>query len=69
MTEALRVEVHDTGDGRPQLRKAEEDEIRGRGLFLIDSLADDWGYGPRNGPGKSVWVEFKFSAAPSAVVC
>ncbi|NEB95905.1 ATP-binding protein [Streptomyces bauhiniae] len=55
----LRIEVHDAGESRPVLRVPADDDLTGRGLVLVDSLADDWGTGPRDGLGKVVWVEFK----------
>ncbi|WP_328397965.1 ATP-binding protein [Streptomyces sp. NBC_00390] len=51
----LRLEVHDSGDGRPAVR--EPDEESGRGLLLVTALADKWGVGGR-APGKVVWCEF-----------
>ncbi|MFJ4004530.1 ATP-binding protein [Streptomyces sp. NPDC090023] len=55
----LRIEVHDAGESRPVLRAPADDDLSGRGLVLVDSLADDWGTGPRDGLGKVVWIEFK----------
>ncbi|WP_051838172.1 ATP-binding protein [Streptomyces sp. NRRL WC-3742] len=53
----LRLEVHDAGGGRPSLRPSSTDNERGRGLFLVNELAERWGYCPRAGDiGKSVWV-------------
>lgn len=51
----LRVEVHDSGDGKPCVR--EPDGESGRGLLLVAALADGWGVVPRE-PGKVVWCEF-----------
>ncbi|MFH8791933.1 ATP-binding protein [Streptomyces sp. NPDC017941] len=53
---AVRVEVHDSGDGRPRLAKGGVGES-GRGLLLVSALADKWGVEPRD-PGKVVWAEF-----------
>ncbi|GAA2421799.1 hypothetical protein GCM10010405_00040 [Streptomyces macrosporus] len=53
----LRVEVHDSGAGRPWVRRPAPDEEGGRGLLLVDALADVWGVRER-GPGKAVWCEF-----------
>lgn len=53
----LRVEVHDSGDGRPEVRHPSEDEEVGRGLMLVGEVADKWGVGER-WPGKIVWCEF-----------
>ncbi|MFF5422899.1 MULTISPECIES: ATP-binding protein [unclassified Streptomyces] len=55
----LRVEVHDSGDGTPALRAPEGES--GRGLHLVEALADRWGVGERN-PGKIVWCEFTDAA-------
>ncbi|GAA2605030.1 ATP-binding protein [Streptomyces axinellae] len=53
----LRVEVHDSGDGAPRMTVADSDAESGRGLLLVEALADKWGVGERN-PGKVVWAEF-----------
>ncbi|THA62179.1 ATP-binding protein [Streptomyces sp. A0642] len=52
----VRVEVHDSGDGNPGVR--EPDGESGRGLVIVDALADQWGVGERS-PGKVVWCEFR----------
>jgi hypothetical protein len=36
----------------------------GRGLRIVDALADDWGITPY-GAGKTVWFEVHLEAAPS----
>ncbi|MFJ8669291.1 ATP-binding protein [Streptomyces sp. NPDC093600] len=56
----LRVELHDSGDGTPALREPTGES--GRGLLLVDALADRWGVGERD-PGKIVWCEFTRPAA------
>jgi anti-sigma regulatory factor (Ser/Thr protein kinase) len=57
----LRVELHDSGDGDPHISdqpgRGRDQEESGRGLLLVDALADKWDVGPRN-PGKIVWCEF-----------
>lgn len=53
-TEAL-VRVHD--DGPPvelEARDAGPTATSGRGLQIVETLADDWGTGP-SGQGKVVW--------------
>ncbi|MFB7124884.1 MULTISPECIES: ATP-binding protein [Streptomycetaceae] len=53
----LRLEVHDAGTGRPILRTAVPDDEKGRGLFLVDELAERWGCAARPcGIGKFVWA-------------
>ncbi|MFE3214896.1 ATP-binding protein [Streptomyces antimycoticus] len=56
----LRLEVSDAGDGKPEVRAPREDETGGRGLLLVEALADRWGFEPRAyGVGKTVWAELK----------
>lgn len=52
----VRVEVADTSDRPPRPRHAEGDDTNGRGLELVDGLADRWGWQPE-GAGKSIWCE------------
>ncbi|WP_406438133.1 SpoIIE family protein phosphatase [Streptomyces sp. NBC_00631] len=52
----LRVEVTDAGDDLPHKRRPGELASSGRGLVLIEILADAWGVDPR-GQGKSIWFE------------
>ncbi|WP_217145603.1 SpoIIE family protein phosphatase [Streptomyces sp. AC627_RSS907] len=56
----LRVEVEDHSSALPRRRDAGESGVSGRGLLLVDSLADDWGVEARGG-GKCVWSEFLVS--------
>ncbi|MCA6092667.1 SpoIIE family protein phosphatase [Streptomyces sp. SCA3-4] len=53
----VRVEVEDQSSALPRRREPGESQVSGRGLLLIDQLADVWGVEPRGG-GKSVWCEF-----------
>ncbi|MER5550551.1 SpoIIE family protein phosphatase [Streptomyces sp. NPDC002793] len=53
----LRVDVEDRSSARPRRRDAGESGVSGRGLMLVDRLADMWGVESR-GNGKSVWCEF-----------
>ncbi|MDT0609608.1 SpoIIE family protein phosphatase [Streptomyces lancefieldiae] len=52
----IRVEVTDNGDDLPHRRRPGEMASSGRGLMLIELLADAWGVAPR-GEGKSIWYE------------
>ncbi|MFE7128407.1 SpoIIE family protein phosphatase [Streptomyces sp. NPDC057617] len=52
----LRVEVADTSDELPHRRRPGELASSGRGLLLMEMLADAWGVDPR-GDGKSIWFE------------
>nr|WP_185011057.1 ATP-binding protein [Streptomyces sp. AK010] len=59
----LRVEVRDFVARRPRLRVPVADEgTNGRGLLLVQSLADAWGVRP-HGVGKAVWFELEAEAA------
>ncbi|MFG3099783.1 SpoIIE family protein phosphatase [Streptomyces sp. NPDC048182] len=58
----IRVEVTDNGDDLPHKRRPGEMASSGRGLMLIELLADNWGVAPR-GEGKSIWYEVYESAA------
>ncbi|MEU7166989.1 ATP-binding protein [Streptomyces morookaense] len=53
----FRIEVHDSGAGCPRLLPPEAMADGGRGLRIVDTLADKWGVGERE-PGKVVWCEF-----------
>ncbi|MDI3389451.1 ATP-binding protein [Streptomyces sp. B-S-A8] len=55
------IEVQDSGDGTPAQGPARQTDGGGRGLFLVDALADDWGVTARQGPGKRVWATFRHS--------
>ncbi|WP_030313497.1 ATP-binding protein [Streptomyces sp. NRRL B-3229] len=61
--QALRVEVRDFVAHRPRVRIPEAGEsTHGRGLVLVQSLADAWGV-RAHGVGKSVWFELDAEAA------
>ncbi|OAR22225.1 phosphatase [Streptomyces sp. ERV7] len=55
-TRCLRVEVADASDDLPHKRRPGEMASSGRGLILMEMLADRWGVDPR-GEGKSIWFE------------
>ena len=52
----LRVEVADRSDELPHRRTPGEMASSGRGLILLELLADRWGMQPR-GQGKCIWFE------------
>ncbi|MER5434607.1 ATP-binding protein [Streptomyces sp. NPDC002588] len=59
IADTLRIEVTDTrGDRLPCLRPA------GRGLLLVDALADRWGVFEGLRPRKTVWAEVRLSPEP-----
>lgn len=47
----------------PELCKPADDDTSGRGLFIVDALAEQWGVRPRN-PGKTVWAHLSVEAGP-----
>ncbi|CAL9455231.1 hypothetical protein SUDANB58_02534 [Streptomyces sp. enrichment culture] len=52
----VRLEVADSSDRAPVPRCVDDDETGGRGLALVDGLADRWGWS-REGDGKRIWCE------------
>ncbi|QHC33663.1 ATP-binding protein [Streptomyces sp. HF10] len=57
----VRLEVSDTrGERLPEPRVPCGEG--GRGLILVEALADTWGVAPRQ-PGKTVWAEVRLSPA------
>lgn len=59
LTDRTRVvlEVWDQAPGTPVVRDVAEYAESGRGLVLVDAIADRWGWCPATGPGKVVWAE------------
>ncbi|AXI76460.1 SpoIIE family protein phosphatase [Peterkaempfera bronchialis] len=53
----LRVEVQDRSSALPRRREPGWEATSGRGMLLVDRVADVWGVDPR-GTGKCVWSEF-----------
>jgi anti-sigma regulatory factor (Ser/Thr protein kinase) len=50
----IRVEVRDTGGGRPVVRSPTPAERTGRGLRIVEAMSDAWGIDPSS-RGKTVW--------------
>ncbi|WP_334665074.1 ATP-binding protein [Streptomyces cyaneofuscatus] len=59
----VRLEVRDSGDGRPEIQHVDESNCSGRGLFLVGKLAVDFGI-DQHVVGKTVWAAFKRPATP-----
>jgi anti-sigma regulatory factor (Ser/Thr protein kinase) len=58
VADTLRIEVTDTRSDRfPQAQHPTADAESGRGLLLVDALADRWGVAPGPRPRKTVWAE------------
>jgi anti-sigma regulatory factor (Ser/Thr protein kinase) len=54
--ERLRIEVHDGGSGHVRVRPLDSGRNDGRGLHIVDALADRWGHYPVR-HGAVVWAE------------
>ncbi|MPY62179.1 ATP-binding protein [Streptomyces spongiae] len=63
---ALRIEVTGTrGDRLPYAQEVAPDGESGRGLLLVDALADRWGVAHGPTPRKTVWAEVEFRVTGS----
>lgn len=60
----LRVDVHDTSDDLPTPMEVPHDGEAGRGLMLVASLSDEWGF-YRTKAGKAVYFTLDFPASRS----
>jgi anti-sigma regulatory factor (Ser/Thr protein kinase) len=61
----LFIEVDDAKDTVPQERDADDDAETGRGLQIVDAVAEDWGV-ETAGLGKRVWASLVIGADPAA---
>lgn len=52
----IRISVRDESDLPPRVRDAGPEARSGRGLRIVDAIADDWGV-ERDPAGKTVWVD------------
>lgn len=68
VADTLRVEVTDTrGERLPDPQPASPDAESGRGLLLVEALADRWGVTEGRFPRKTVWAELRLTPPePSA---
>ncbi|MBL1285633.1 ATP-binding protein [Streptomyces sp. FT05W] len=55
----LRIEVTDGNPNPAQLAQAEDDDLSGRGLFLVAVLAHNWGV---SDDGHTTWCVFRLSS-------
>jgi anti-sigma regulatory factor (Ser/Thr protein kinase) len=60
----IRVEVRDTGEGRPRPLSPTSREISGRGLRIVEAMSDAWGVIPTSN-GKAVWFTLPQPGASS----
>lgn len=63
--EVLRVDVGDDDARAPEPAEQHSGAVSGRGLSMIDALADDWGV-TDDAPGKVVWFRLR-TARPGAL--
>ena len=61
----LRVDVHDTSCSLPAVAEVPADAETGRGLLLVATLSDEWGF-YRTPAGKAVYFTLAFEAAKAA---
>ncbi|MFH9859927.1 ATP-binding protein [Streptomyces sp. NPDC017202] len=59
----VRLEVADSSSRAPVPRCVGDGATGGRGLALVDGLADRWGWSVE-GPGKRIWCELDHCARP-----
>jgi anti-sigma regulatory factor (Ser/Thr protein kinase) len=52
--EKIRIDVRDSGGGRPRPLSPGPDEPSGRGLLIVQAMSANWGVEPRS-EGKNVW--------------
>ncbi|MYR42583.1 ATP-binding protein [Streptomyces sp. SID5910] len=54
----LMLSVSDPGDDAPVRTSSDDCDLRehGRGLSIVDALAEEWGWTPRPPAGKTVWA-------------
>ena len=56
---SVRVRVSDDDDRRPEMAISTPADAHGRGLRIVDALADAWGVDPDPVHGKTVWFELR----------
>jgi anti-sigma regulatory factor (Ser/Thr protein kinase) len=59
---SIRVELDDASVSPPTLDHADEADEHGRGIFLVATVSDHWGY-KLNAHGKTIWFELDTSAS------
>jgi anti-sigma regulatory factor (Ser/Thr protein kinase) len=65
LADAIRIEVSDAAFGVTPLAShvAANGVTSGRGLFIVNAVADRWGETPNEDQGKTVWAEIGLTAA------
>jgi two-component sensor histidine kinase len=57
----VRVAIEDDAGGVPRPRVAGVEDVRGRGLTIVDALSRGWGTEP-TAAGKSIWADIELPA-------
>jgi anti-sigma regulatory factor (Ser/Thr protein kinase) len=65
LPDRLRIEVADESADWLRRRTTSGDSVSGRGIEVVETLAESWGVAPRRG-GKAVWFELPRPAGPAA---
>ncbi|MER6999653.1 ATP-binding protein [Streptomyces sp. NPDC000410] len=65
LSDVMRIEVRDSGDGDPEIRHVPAGECTGRGLWVVREIADDFCV-REHVVGKTVWASFKVDQQPGA---
>ncbi|MFK4101955.1 ATP-binding protein [Streptomyces sp. NPDC019531] len=62
----LMVTVSDPGDAPPAYTPPDVSALRehGRGLYIVDALAEEWGWTSRPPAGKTVWAKLSTTSPP-----
>nr|MDT0663697.1 ATP-binding protein [Micromonospora sp. DSM 115978] len=53
------VRVGDPDSRQPHVQQIDDDALGGRGMHLVEQLADSWGSDPIPGDGKTVWFTLR----------
>ncbi|MFJ6571944.1 ATP-binding protein [Streptomyces sp. NPDC091292] len=61
-TGEVRIEVTDGNPAPAQLTFADDEDVSGRGLFIVAALADTWGVSDN---GRTTWAAFALAADPT----
>ncbi len=56
----VQVRVHDESEELPAVRETDPTSLGGRGLFIVQCVADQWG-SDSDDPGKTVWFRLRTS--------
>ena len=60
----VRIGVSDTSGDQPVLQLIDPLRSTGRGLLIVDAVAERWGVTPLHPAGRSVWCEQPATGAP-----